>query len=308
MIKLYKVENNLSREVKTIASTDWVNVYEPTKEELDFLRLKLKLDKELIDYCLDENEISRVITKDNKKVVLIDVPVIDKKRDSLFYTVSLAIIIEENKVYTICSKEYLGLEDFYTNKISSGTSTAEFLLNLMDRITISYLNNLKTMNNQANKIERTLKKSTKNKEMFKLMNISKSLVYLRTSLIANARVFELISNDKELINTDEKEEHISNIIIENRQANETASIYSEILNGMMDAFASIVNNNLNLIMKFLAGATIVFSIPTMIASFMGMNLDLGQFATNPYAALYVIILSLVLAMIVAYILKKKNML
>lgn len=308
MIKFYDFDENNVKEVKDCNLAKWINVYSPSNKDFSYLLKNLNIDEDIIHYCLDEDEISRVITNKESKVILIDVPLVSNKKDGFLTTGSLGIIFDKKRIVTICSKEYMGFQDFVSNNLKVSSNTTSFVLDLIERIIVSYLHNLKVLNNQANKIERTLKKSTQNKEMFKLMNIQKSLVYLRTSLISNNRVLEIISNDNYIIDNEEHLQSIKNNIIENKQAIETASIYSEILNGMLEAFAAIINNNLNSIMKFLAGITIVFSIPTMIASFMGMNVNLGRLGESADAAFYILLISFLLSGLVAYILKKKNML
>lgn len=308
MIKLYNRYNNITKEEIDVSLANWMNIYSPTSDDISFLIKENKFEECFINYCLDENEISRIINKVNKKLILLDVPVTDDREEILFSTVSLGIVIEEDKVSTICSREYIGLSDFVTNKIEVCEDNVLFILNIIDRITRSYLNHLKILNEEALNIENTLKAATKNSEIFKLMNIQKSLVYLRTSLISNSRLLELLSEDLEIVSNLDYQVILKNIIVENKQAIETASIYSEILNGMMEAFGSVVSNNLNLIMKFLAGITIVFSVPTMIYSFMGMNVDLGYLETADNAMIIILVFSTLLSIVLAYFLKKKNML
>lgn len=308
MIKLYNRSNGITKEERDVSLVNWMNIYSPTTDDIAFLIKETNCEESFINYCLDENEISRIINKGKKKLILLDLPVTDDREGILFSTISLGIIVDSNKVITICSREYIGLEDFISNKIELTNDNKLFVLNIINRITLSYLNYLKLLNEEALNVENTLKASTKNSEIFKLMNIQKSLVYLRTSLISNSRLLELLTEDDDFKNNHEYEMMLKNIIVENKQAIETASIYSEILNGMMEAFGSVVSNNLNLIMKFLAGITIVFSIPTMIYSFMGMNIDLGYLETSDHAMEIILIFSTLISIILAWFLKKKNML
>lgn len=309
MLKTYHAKKEGIEETVKIEPISWINVVEPNPEELDILVNDLKINESFIKYSLDEEEISRIMTENNQTLILVDVPIFDNEKHPLFYTLPLGVILKDKKIVTICSKEYKGLRDFINNIIKLDiTDTMEAVLEMIDRIILSYLNNLRTINKQAERLELNLQKSTKNKELLKLMAVQKSLVYFRTSLSSNNKLLERLNKEEALVKEENDKKHLENILIEIKQAIETASIYSEILNGMMDAFASVINNNLNIIMKFLAGITIIFSIPTMIASFMGMNIPLGIFSSSPYALIYILILSFGLAAIVAYILKKKNLL
>ena len=150
--------------------------------------------------------------------------------------------------------------------------------------------------------------ATNNQDLANLLSIEKSLVYITTSLKSNEIVLEKILKGNVIGFYEEDQELLEDAIVENKQCIEMANLYREILSSMTDSFATIISNNLNTIMKFLAGITIVFSIPTMVASFMGMNVSMGSFGTFPYSFLILIIISLLLSLLVAWILKKKNML
>ena len=152
-------------------------------------------------------------------------------------------------------------------------------------------------------------RSTRNSELIELLELEKSLVYFTTSLRSNEVVLEKLLKIERIKQYPEDEELLEDVIIENKQAIEMANIYSGILSGTMDAFASVISNNLNIVMKYLALVTIIMSIPTMVASFYGMNVNSGgmPFADSPYGFFIVIGFSFVLSVIVAVILIKKNL-
>ena len=156
--------------------------------------------------------------------------------------------------------------------------------------------------------EKVLKKSTENKDLIDLLEIEKTLVYFITSLKANDAVLEKISKGTILPLYEGDLDLLEDAIIENKQAIEMSTIYRDILSSITEAYATIVSNNLNYIMKFLAGATIVLSIPTMISSFLGMNVPLGSLSSENNAFALTIIIAALLSIIIAIILKKKNML
>jgi magnesium transporter len=155
-------------------------------------------------------------------------------------------------------------------------------------------------------IERELHKSMKNKELIQLLDLEKSLVYFSTSLRGNEIVLEKMLKLDAIKKYPEDEDLLEDVIIENKQAIEMANIYSNILSGMMDAFASVISNNLNIVMKFLTSVTIVLTIPTMIASFFGMNVPV-PLSMQPYAFIIIIAISLGLSTILALFMAKKKM-
>ena len=171
-----------------------------------------------------------------------------------------------------------------------------------------YQRALKQVNLDIEKKEAVLKKSTENEDLLDLLEIEKTLVYFITSLKANDLVLEKLSKGTILPLYEGDLDLLEDAIIENKQAIEMSGIYRDILSSITDTYATVVSNNLNNVMKFLAGATIVLSIPTMISSFMGMNVPLGDFATMGTAFIQLLVISTILSIVIAIILKKKNML
>jgi magnesium transporter len=290
----------------------WINVIEPTEAEIVVLEEKLGLDHSTIKQILSEEEISRIELENNRILTLIDVPIIEKKSHHFsFNTCPFGIIIIDDKyIVTMCSKEIEFLNRFKTNSIR-GFHTAKknrFTLQILSAIAREYLKNLKVVNEETERAEKFIGKATENKELLRLLSIDKSLVYLTTSLKANEVVFERLLNANILTIYEEDKDIIEEAIIKNKQAIELAQIYKDILNGLTTSFATISSNNLNHIMKFLAGMTIVLSIPTMIASFMGMNVKLTIFDRSEYSFFFILGVAFIIAFLVAKILKRKNML
>ena len=170
-----------------------------------------------------------------------------------------------------------------------------------------YLNLLKKINKETEIAESVLKNSMKNKALLKLLSLEKSLVYFTTSLKANEVVMEKTMRGKIIKLYEEDEDILEDSIIENKQAIEMAKIYSDILNGTMDAYASIISNNLNGVMKFLTSITIILSIPTMLASFWGMNVPVPM-QNSPWGFGILILVSLIISLIATLWLNKKEML
>ena len=159
----------------------------------------------------------------------------------------------------------------------------------------------------SHSIEHELHKSMKNKELIELFDLEKSLVYFTTSLRSNEMVLEKMLRLESIKKYPEDRELLEDVIIENKQAIEMANIYSNILNGTMDAFASIISNNLNIVMKTLTSITIVMSVPTMIASFYGMNVEGMPLANMPHSFFIIISMSFIISVLIAIFMIKKKL-
>ena len=312
MLKIYKTnKDGIVETLKSMQNYCWIDLVNPTESELDKVSLKTNISKSLILKVLDYEELPRIEFEDNATLIVVDIPYIeDKKVKNKYSTIPLGIIINEIYLLTVCLKETEVLKDFKNNKIKS-LSTAKrtrFIIQLLFRIATYYIRYLNMINSEIENKEKDLIKSTSNKELLNLMHIQKSLVYFVTSLKANAIILEKLSKGNVLNLYEEDEDLLEDAIIENNQGIETANIYREIISSMSDTYATIISNNLNTVMKFLAGITIVLSIPTIIASFMGMNVDLGLLNNNPFAFLIILLISIVISLIIAFVLKKKGML
>ena len=268
--------NQTTKLVQTddIISGSWINLIHPTTEELDYVATTLNIPMDILKAPLDEEERARIETEDGVTLVLIDIPVMsDNVHDGLYITMPMGIIISDNNIITVCLKQNPIMSDFIEAKVKSfhTNKKTRFLFQVLYRNASYYLQYLREINKYCNKIETELHKSMKNKELIQLLDLEKSLVYFSTSLKSNEIVLERILRMKPVKMYEEDENLLEDVIIENKQAIEMAGIYSSILTGTMDAFASIISNNLNIVMKFLASITIVLSVPTMVASFFGMN-------------------------------------
>lgn len=315
MVKIYNtdMQTNKTEESQEYKKGSWINMTAPTDDEIKKVCSKLKISEDFLRYPLDSEEKARVDIDEEEKTILfiVDVPVIEKEdkekvystmpigmlvvRDDFFITISL----KQNKVISDLEK----LKDIYTYKKS------RLILQIFYKNAEYYLNQLKKINKETEVAESVLKTSLKNKELLKMLSLEKSLVYFTTSLKANEIVMEKTLRGKIIKLYDEDEDILEDAIIENKQAIEMSKIYSDILNGTMDAYASIISNNLNGVMKFLTSITIILAIPTMIASYWGMNVDVPmQFSHSPWAFYIVVAISIVLGLIAMIWLKKKDML
>jgi len=314
MIKMYNTDltTNTTKETTEFKKGNWINMIDPTEEEIKKVCSKLKIGQNFIKYSLDYEEKARIDTEedDNTTLFIIDVPIIEKENNEQVYsTMPLGMIVVRDDYFITVSlksnKVISGLEKLKNNVITYKKS--RMILQIFYKNAELYLRYLKKINKETEIAESVLKNSLKNKELLKMLSLEKSLVYFTTSLKANEVVMEKTLRGKVIKLYDEDEDILEDSIIENKQAIEMSKIYSDILNGTMDAYASIISNNLNSVMKVLTIITIILSIPTIIGSFWGMNVSV-PFAQNSYGFYIVIGISLLICLITYFIFKKRNML
>lgn len=314
MIKIYKTDeiNNTLNEISKLEIDSWINVVNPNLDEIKKLAADLQINENYLTKLIDEEEPAKLDIKDDLQLIIIDVPIsIKSKSYSVSVTTPLTILQVRNEfIITICLKDGDILNDFIENKVPDFYTgkKSRFTFQIINKIASRYIKDLKTINQQINQAEEYMKKSTQNSDLLKLMHLRKSLVYFTTSLKSNEIILDRISKSNVITLYEEDKDVLESAIVEHKQAIEMAEIYNGLLNSTIDTFGTIISNNLNNVMKILAAFTIVISIPTMVASFMGMNIPLGIFSESNISFLIVIIISLILSILVAYILKKKNML
>lgn len=308
MLRFYKTQNNLIEQVEEISDGCWINAVSPTMDEIHFLTETLGLDAGFVSAALDEEESSRIEVEEDQTLIIIDTPLaITEGKNTLVYTtMPIGIIITANHVVTICLNETAAITDIANGFVKNLQTTmkTQFLLNLLLRIAQSFLIRLKHINKMSAHMENQLQKSMKNKELIQLLGLQKSLVYFSTSLKADEITLEKILRGRVIKLYEEDQDLLEDVIIEFKQAVEMSTIYQSILAGTMDAFASIINNNLNNVMKILTIITTLMAIPTMIFSFYGMNMtDLNSYLPFTWFAL---ILSVLLVSIVGIFFWKKK--
>lgn len=312
MINIYTTDNNGVNEVNELKKECWINLTNPTIEEIKKVSKETRTDEDLIVKLMDTEELPRIEVGNNATLIVVDTPyVTDTRYKHKYNTEPLGIIINnDGYIITVSLKQQLILDDFKENKVKNfdASKKTKFLIQILLKVSSAYQKELMSINDYMNKKEKILYKSTNNKELIDLLNVEKTLVYFSTSLKSNDVVLEKLSKGNVVTLYEDDNDLMEDAMIENKQAIEMSNIYREILTSMTDTYATIISNNLNDVMKFLAGITIVFSIPTMVASFIGMNVPLGDMGTSPVSFGLIIIFSFVLSIIIALILKKKNML
>lgn len=311
MMEFFKTYDMAQQPVKIdkIEKGCWINLITPTEEELSYLEKNLNILPNFLRDPLDEEEKPRIDVEDNQTLLIVDIPYVYEDEKTLkFETIPMGILIMDECIITICNRESYLIESFKNKKVKDFYTfkKTRFTLQILFMIAKDFLKYLRHIDKKTDDLEKTLHKSMRNRELFKLLELEKSLVFFTTSLKSNDTVMEKLLRGKYIKLYEEDQDLLEDVLIENKQAIEMANIYSTILSGMMDAFSSVISNNLNMVMKFLTSVTIVMAIPTMVASFFGMNVDLPWQGT-PYAFLMILSTSFVIALIASYMLYKKGM-
>ena len=307
------METNKLEEIKEFRKGSWINLVNPSENEIKRVCESINIQEDFIRDALDYEEKARIDTEEDDNTILfvIDVPVIEKSEDNDIYTTMPLgmIVVRDDFFITVSLRKNKIIEDFEKRKIKNFQTykKTRFIFQIFYLNSSYFLNYLKQINKETEIAEYILKNSMKNKELLKLLSLEKGLVYFATSLKSNEIVMEKTMRGKIVKLYDDDEDILEDAIIENRQAIEMAQIYTNILNGTMDAYASIISNNLNGVMKFLTSITIVLAIPTMISSFWGMNVQL-PFEDSPLGFVIMVLIAVVLTLGVTWWLKRKDML
>lgn len=315
LLKIYNtdIETNQFQEIKEFKKGSWINLVNPSENEIRKVCESINIQEDFIRYALDYEEKARIDQEgdDNTILFIIDVPIIEKNEENDIYTtIPLGMIVVRDDFFiTVSLKKNKIIEDFERKKIKNFQTykKTRFIFQIMYLNSSYYLKYLEQINKETEIAEYILKNSMKNKELLKLLSLEKGLVYFTTSLKSNELVMEKTMRGKIIKLYEEDSEILEDAITENRQAIEMAQIYSNILNGTMDAYASIISNNLNGVMKFLTSVTIILAVPTMISSFWGMNVNL-PFQNSKLGFMIMIIVSVLMTLIVTWWLNRKDML
>jgi magnesium transporter len=312
MISIYKSldTSTILQSVDSVQPGCWINIVAPSDQDLLIVSKKTGVSMEFLKAALDEEETSRIDIEDNNLLVIVDIPFTEMEDNSLTYdSYPLAIIHTESSIITVCLKNSKILTDFIDGKVKSFFTfkRSRFILQILYRIASYYLIYLRQIDKKSVMIERKLHRSLRNKELIQLLSLEKSLVYFSTSLKSNEITLEKMLKLELLKKYPEDQDILEDVIIENKQAIEMATIYSNILTGTMDAFASVISNNLNIVMKLLASVTIVMSIPNIIFNSFAMNVGGIPFASHPSGFWFVYSIAIGISIIAIFILRRKNL-
>lgn len=306
MLTIYKTTERGLEQLETMVNGAWVKVVEPTPDEIQQL-LNWGVDQEYINYSLDLDEMPRMERDDEYTFILIRIPHRQPESDIPYITIPLGILIKGNMVVTICryDKEiFKVLADGKYRLLKTG-KRYRFALYIFLETATRYLTHLREINRMTEIIEDQLQKSTRNREVLELLKYQKSLTYFATALRANEVMMERVQRTQIFNYYEEDQELLEDVLTENQQAIQMTNIATELLAAMMDAFASIISNNLNGVMKILAAITIIISLPTIVASFYGMNVDL-PFQAHPFAFWFTVGISVSLIGLAAMIFYRRD--
>lgn len=321
MIECYKTgPDGITSRIDTPERNAWINVVEPTPEERAWLVDEIGILPEFVHSALDEEEISHVDYDEDVRqtLVIVDYPSAEDVEDMQdptmlqYQTLPISVIFlpEQDLIVTISLQESHIVTDFARGRVRQLNTRlrTRFLLLMLLRISQSYLVALRRIDRLSIKTESRLYGSMRNEELLQMLSLEKSLVFFSTSLKSAEVTLNKISLGHPIALYEDDRDLMEDVIIEVHQAQEMCNIYSNILSGTMDAYASVISNNLNIVMKVLTVLTIVMSVPNMIFSFYGMNVEL-PFAGLPFVGSWVfpLVLTALVCATVAWVFKRKGL-
>ena len=310
MIQYFK---NIDHTVVSIDKPDdgaWVNVLPPLKqEEFSELSENLEIPLDFLADSLDIDERSRFEEEDNVKLIVIKTPTENNsfnESDAYYITIPICIILTHNQIVTVNSFENGAIKKFLNTFQNRHPDNRKMMvLKIFEKITQTYMESLKEINQRRNVMEQKLYASNRNEELLELMKIQKSLVYFVTALRSNEMVLLKIARTNFLGLNEEEKEFLEDLIVDISQGLEMANIYTNILSSTLDAFASIINNNMNNVLKRLTSITIILSLPALVTGIYGMNVPI-PYADRPHAFYIPLLLSVGISIVISwYFMKKK---
>ena len=314
MIRYYQKQNNELIQLDRIQDESWIDIRAPFDHgELEQLANSLAVPLDYFTDSLDVDERSRYEREDDVELIIINTPVANqdnRESDPIYITVPIGIVLAEGHIITLTSKEDTVLEKFTSNKVKNfnPSDRKKFILQIFEQNVLDYLYRLKQLNLKRNLIEQSLYDSSRNKELRQLLRIEKSLVYFVNSLNAN-ELLNLKMKRTNFLQIRDLEYHtdlFEDIIIDNGQALEVANVHTNILSSTMEAYASIVSNNMNVFIHRLTIITIILMVPTLVASFYGMNLKYLPMQDAKYAFVIIILVSIILGIGLIWFFKRRN--
>jgi magnesium transporter len=307
MITIYRTDERGLSVVPEVCKGCWINVVDPTPDEITWLQ-ELSVPQEFVFYPLDVDERARVEREDGNVLIVVRLPMAEAPHaDVPFTTHAVGIVLTGQYIVTISKRDNDILQELTRGRVRD-LSTAKrnrFILRLLLNTAAKYLSYLREINRAVDLLEDQLQMSLRNRELLALLKYQKSLVYFTTALKSNELMMERLQRSQHFAAYPDDTDLLEDVLTENQQAIEMTNIASNILISMMDALASIISNNMNTVMKFLAAVTIVLTLPVMVASLYGMNVPL-PLQDWPFAFAVVILVSFGLAALVARIFIRRD--
>ena len=309
MKRIYLTVDDHLTEINTLEKGCWVHLHNPTREEIDGLNARFHLDPTYLQAALDEEESARIERDGDQTLIIVDIPYIDSEENGVAYTtIPMGIIMVDDVIITVSTRESTIITDFTEERIRGFWTfkRTRFLLQILQRTASRYLTYLEQIDKASLFVQKRLEKDMRNQELLQMMKLEKSLVFFSTSLKGNEMVMERMMRMEMLRKYPDDSDLLEDVIIENKQAMEMCSIYRNIISSTMDAFASIISNNLHIVMKILTSLTVVLSIPTLFASLWGMNVGV-PFQNHPLGFWIVIALCVIASLGAFVILWRRKM-
>lgn len=316
MLEVFKHNNGHLEDDLSIATAEkgsWINVVNPDSDDLQIVSMVTEIPTDVLKMALDTEERSRVEIEEDYVFVVINIPII-LETDS-YDTLPLGVFITPDFIVTVCLQETDVMKAFTQNKypLFYTFKKTRFLFQILFRTATLFLRYLQQINHRTDDIESILRHSMRNREFFMLLELQKSLTFFASALRGNGAVMEKLLRLRRnqslhhlLKLYEEDEDLLEDVIIENKQAIEMVEMYSNILMNMSDTFASIISNNLNIVMKFLASITIILSVPTTIFSLWGVNVPL-PFQENEWGFFLVITIAMICSAVAVALLWMKKL-
>ena len=307
MITYYRSIEGRLCEIEQPEAGCWISMINPTETEISDIEEDMGVDRDYIRAALDEEEPSRIESDDGVTLIVVDYPVAEQDNDpdrTLFYsTVPMSIITTDKHVITVSARENSVLEEIAKGVVKGVQPQfrTRFVFTILLRIANRYLQYLKQIDKISNYVEGKMYKSMQNKCLVQLLGLEKSLVYFSTSLKTNEAILEKLMRGRYLKLYEEDQDLLDDVLIEVRQAIEMTNIYSNILAGTGDTFASIISNNLNIVMKRMTTFTIIIAVPTIVFSFYGMNINQNSGGLPLANVWFPLVISLVLSVGVGFL-------
>jgi magnesium transporter len=308
MVTLYHWEGGALKEVPSLTGSCWINLADPSTEEIARVQELTGIPREFITDPLDKDERPRLETEGNITQLIVHVPYHEPHENLIpFHTLPLGIVLTGSNVVTICNRLTPVTSTFLDQirRVCPPEEQFRFTFQLLWHSAILYLRYLRDIRQRADMVEQDLHESISNEALMRLLNIEKSLVYFTTSLKANDILIGRLEHTRQLDIPDKDLDVLEDVEVEYRQALEMATIHSNILNGTLDTFASIISNNLNNVMKYLTSITIVLMLPTLVASIYGMNVHL-PLQDYPHAFAMLMGVSILVSVVMVVILSHKR--
>lgn len=312
MLSYYETEGGIARERTEMGPGVWVHLVAPTHEECEQVATALNADVADVEAALDIEEGSRIQLEDNYTLIIVDVPVVRTDDGANNYTtIPLGMILTRQNIVTVCSEQTLVFTPFLASRYRnfSTSETLRFVFQILYRVSTLYQYDLRMIDKRRRAIEERVEEKTGNEDLLMLYSLDTTLVYFTTSLQANRTVIDKLRRYKRFDQTEDDQELLDDVVVENAQAVEMCSVYLDIVNSTRELMSTVINNRLSNTMKFLTSVTIVLAVPTMISGLYGMNVDQAgmPFSTAPYGFALICAMIILVCAIAVVILHKKDM-